>query len=179
MEAVVDVALPVFSVMVAGWLAGRTRLIGPASSEALNAFVYWFALPPLLFLSMAQVPLARIFAWDYIAVVCFGMAATAVPAALVGRYVFANRGGALSLHTMVSNTGYMGIPLFLAGFGPEGTLPAIIPTVINGAIVTGLAIFAVDFGENAAADVGRALLSAGRAAATGLLLLAPLAGIAW
>lgn len=182
MEAVVDVALPVFAVMAAGWLAGRTRLLGPASSEALNAFVYWFALPPLLFLSMAQVPLARIFAWDYIAVLCLGMVATAVPAALVGRYVFANRGGALSLHTMVAlfaNTGYMGIPLFLAAFGPEGTLPAIIATVINGAVVTGLAIFAVDFGENAAAGVGRALLRAGRAVATGPLLLAPLAGIAW
>ncbi|MGE0256165.1 MAG: AEC family transporter [Alphaproteobacteria bacterium] len=182
MEAVVDVALPVFAVMAAGWIAGRTHLLGPASSEALNAFVYWFALPPLLFLSMAQVPLARIFAWDYIAVYCLGMVATAVPALLLGRFVFANRGGALSLHTMVAlfaNTGYMGIPLFLAAFGPAGTLPAVIATVINGAVVTGLAIFAVDFGENAGAGVGRALLRAGRALATAPLLLAPLAGIAW
>jgi len=182
MEAVVDVALPVFAVMAAGWLAGRTRLLGPASSEALNAFVYWFALPPLLFLSMAQVPLARIFAWDYIAVYCLGMVVTAVPALLVGRHVFGNRGGALSLHTMVAlfaNTGYMGIPLFLAAFGPEGALPAIIATVINGAVVTGLAIFAVDFGENAGAGIGRALLRAGGALATAPLLLAPVAGIAW
>ncbi|MBM3560116.1 MAG: AEC family transporter [Alphaproteobacteria bacterium] len=182
MEAVVDVALPVFAVMAAGWLAGRTYLLGPASSEALNAFVYWFALPPLLFLSMAQVPLPRILAWDYIAVFCLGIVATAVPALLVGRHVFANRGGALSRHVMVAlfaNTGYMGIPLFLAAFGPEGTLPAVIATVINGAVVTGLAIFAVDFGENAGAGVRRALLQAGRAVATAPLPLAPLAGIAW
>ena len=48
MSAVVDVALPVFAIMLAGYLAGRFRILGDTSSEALNAFVYWFALPPVL-----------------------------------------------------------------------------------------------------------------------------------
>jgi malonate transporter len=50
MSAVVDVAVPVFAIMLTGFPAGRFRILGDTSSEALNAFVYWFALPPVLFL---------------------------------------------------------------------------------------------------------------------------------
>ena len=39
--------LPVFAIILAGYLAARQGLLGPASSEALNAFVYAVALPPL------------------------------------------------------------------------------------------------------------------------------------
>ena len=37
----------------AGVAAGRLRILGQESSQALNGFVYWFALPPLLFLGEA------------------------------------------------------------------------------------------------------------------------------
>ena len=78
MSAVVDVALPVFAIMLAGFLAGRSRILGEASSEALNAFVYWFALPPVLFLSLATVPLADVFNWPFIWTFMIGMAAVAL-----------------------------------------------------------------------------------------------------
>ncbi len=51
MGVIVDVAVPVFAIMLLGYLAGRAGILGDESSKALNAFVYWFALPPLLFLS--------------------------------------------------------------------------------------------------------------------------------
>ena len=57
MAAIVDVVLPVFAIMLAGYLAGRFRLLGDASSEALNGFVYYGAIPALFFVSMAQAPL--------------------------------------------------------------------------------------------------------------------------
>ena len=66
MSAVINVAVPVFAIMLAGYLAGRFRILGESSSEALNAFVYWFALPPVLFLSMASVPIGEIFNWPFI-----------------------------------------------------------------------------------------------------------------
>ena len=45
MEAVVNIVLPVFGIVLCGYAAGRMKLLGPASSEALNGFVYWVALP--------------------------------------------------------------------------------------------------------------------------------------
>ena len=68
MGVIVDVAVPVFAIMLLGYLAGRAGILGDESSKALNAFVYWFALPPLLFLSVARVPVGEILNWPYIAV---------------------------------------------------------------------------------------------------------------
>ena len=39
MQAVVDVVLPVFGIILAGYLAGRFKILGQESSEALNRFV--------------------------------------------------------------------------------------------------------------------------------------------
>ncbi|MGQ0664436.1 MAG: AEC family transporter [Pseudomonadota bacterium] len=55
----VDVVLPVFGLILAGSLAGRFAILGAEGSEALNRFVYFFALPALLFLGMARVPVGQ------------------------------------------------------------------------------------------------------------------------
>lgn len=134
MQAVLNVALPVFGIILCGYLAGRAGLLGAASSGALNAFVYWFALPPLIFIGMAQTPVERILNGPFIAAVSLGIAGTGVFVALGSRFLFANRGPANGLHAMAalfSNTGYMGIPLFIAAFGEDRVLPAVTATVLN------------------------------------------------
>jgi predicted permease len=45
MLVILDVVVPVFGVILAGWLCGRFGLLGEACSEALNRFVYFVALP--------------------------------------------------------------------------------------------------------------------------------------
>ena len=40
------VVLPVFGLILAGYLAGAFRVLGQGSTDALNRFVYYFALPP-------------------------------------------------------------------------------------------------------------------------------------
>ena len=182
MHAVVNVAIPVFAIMLAGYLAGRFRLLGGEASGALNAFVYWFAMPPLLFLSMARVPFDQIFDWPFIASFALGMAATAALSLLVARLFFPNSFSGTSLHVLTAtfaNTGYMGIPLMLAAYGGGGALPAIITTAFNSAVIIGLAILLVEFGTSGAAGTGKALRDAVVAVAKGPLFLAPLAGILW
>ena len=134
MQAVLNVALPVFGIILCGYLAGRVKLIGASSSEALNAFVYWFALPPLIFIGMAQTPVDRILNIDFILTVSIGIVGTGVFVVLGSRFLFGNRGPSNGLHAMTalfSNTGYMGIPLFVAAFGDDRVLPAVTATVLN------------------------------------------------
>ena len=76
MQAVLNVALPVFGIILCGYLAGRVKLLGAISSEALNAFVYWFALPPLIFIGMAVTPVDRILNVEFIATVSIGIVVT-------------------------------------------------------------------------------------------------------
>ena len=57
MDVVVNVVAPVFAIIIAGWIAARAGLLGRDGSTALNQFVYWFSLPPVLFLGLARAQL--------------------------------------------------------------------------------------------------------------------------
>ncbi|WP_413204285.1 AEC family transporter [Rhodospirillum sp. A1_3_36] len=140
MTALLNVALPVFGIILAGYLAGRAKLLGGHAAEALNLFVFYIALPPLLFLAMAQTDLNRIFAWDFIAVYGLSMLTLFLIAALLSRLLFKRTTAEAALAGMGSifgNTGYMGIPLTITAFGEDMALPAIIATVMNSALVVG------------------------------------------
>ncbi|HYE48990.1 MAG TPA: AEC family transporter [Azospirillaceae bacterium] len=181
MSAVVDVALPVFGIILAGFLAGRAGLLGRDSSEALNRYVYWVALPPVLFLGLARNPLDQVLNAPFIAAFLGSLGAVAVLGALAARLRGERAEGMvmLGLNAAFSNTGYLGIPLFLAAFGPLGLAPAILATVLVSSVVIGAAIVLIEAarsaGGGAAHAGGRVLRSLGR----NPLILAPLAGAAW
>ena len=58
MQTVLNAALPVFGIILRGYLAERFKLLGAASADDINAFVYWFALPQLLSLSIDNTAVA-------------------------------------------------------------------------------------------------------------------------
>ncbi len=154
MGAVLNIVLPVFSIMLVGYLAGRFKILGPASSEALNSFVYFVALPALFFISMARVEIADAFHVPFLIAFGGGLLGSFGLTLLVAVFVFPNRLAALGLHglcAIFSNTGYLGIPLLLTAFGEAGKLPGIISTVITGVVVIsiGLAIIEVDLSHGA------------------------------
>lgn len=180
MQAVVDVVLPVFGIILAGFLCGRAGVLGQDSSEALNRYVYWVALPALLFVGMARVPIGAIFNLPFLAAYLLGVAGIAVVAVVVARFVFPGNATQLTLGALsatFANTGYMGIPLFLTAFGPDGTLPAVIATVINAAVMIGGAIAVIEAGQAGSAGIVVGLRRAAMALATNPLVLGPAAGI--
>ena len=147
MQAIINVILPVFGIMLAGYAAGRFRLLGEASSEALSRFVYYIALPALFFVSLARVPVGEVFNGPFLAAFGGGVLGTFAIALLVGVFVFPNRLAALGLHglcAVFSNTGYLGIPILLITFGEAGKLPGIISTVIMGTVVMGMGIVLIE-----------------------------------
>ena len=143
MGPILNVVFPVFAIMLAGYACGRFRILGNESSEALNRFVYFIALPALFFVSMARVSLDQVFNLPFLAAYGGGVAVTFALAFVVARVAFPNRLGALGLaglSAIFSNTGYMGIPLLMLAFGEAGMLPAIITTILNGAVIMAVAI---------------------------------------
>lgn len=181
MRAIVDVVLPVFGLILAGVLAGWFRILGQDSSEALNRFVYWFALPPLLFLGMARSPVAAVANGPFIAAYLGGVVVAALLIVVAARLFFPGRSAELALAVMggtFANTGYMGIPLFMTAYGPEGMLPVVISTVINSAVMVGGAIAWIELAKGASTRPAALLADIGRALGTNPLVVAPLAGIA-
>ena len=182
MEAIIDVVMPVFAIILSGWGCGRMGLLGDGASQALNGFVYFAALPALFFAAMAEVPLAQTLNLPFILDYMAATAGVALATWAIGRWRFPATGDALGLQNMsalFSNTGYMGIPLLLTAFGPVGKLPAIIATVLNGAIVMAFYIAVVEFQQSAAEHPLKVLRDAASGVVKSPLVLAAALGIAW
>src|SRR5262245_54372133 len=54
MGLVVDAVLPLFALILAGYLCGWRGILGSGATDTLNRFVVWLALPALLFQSIAE-----------------------------------------------------------------------------------------------------------------------------
>ncbi len=134
MQAILLVAVPIFGVILAGYLAGRWRILGGDATAALNAFVSYFALPVLFFGTLARTPVRAVFnpgllaGFTIVVIVTFavGMATTRI----------VSRGGlaSMSLQGIAAswgNVGYMGVPLCIAAFGPEGLPPAMLTVIVT------------------------------------------------
>ncbi len=141
MDALINVVIPVFGIVLAGYLAGRFSVLGSESAVALNRFVYFFALPALLFAFTARAPLAKVLNWPFIAAFIGAGMLTLFIALLVGRLWFRQDFSTLSMHGLTSvygNVTYMGVPLLLTAYGPDGVLPTIAATLaINFVFIAG------------------------------------------
>ena len=93
--------------MLAGYLAGRFRLLGEASSEALNRFVYYVALPALFFISLARVEPGQILNGPFLLAFGGGMLGAFGVALLFGLPLNPKQCGARTL-TGTGNTGLRG-----------------------------------------------------------------------
>jgi predicted permease len=172
----------VFGLIFAGYLAGRFRILGQESSEALNRFVYYFAMPALLFLGMARVPTDQVLNGPFIVAFLGGAAITHAIAMVVSRFAFPERLATRSLGAlsgMFANVGYMGIPLFLTAFGAEGTLPAVIATVLTASFMVGATVILIELDLSQGHGLVKAFGDVARALLRNPLVVAPVLGIAW
>jgi malonate transporter len=137
MQAIFNVALPIFGVILAGLLAGRWRILGGEATAALNAFVSYFALPVLFFGTLARTPVRTVL--DPHLMLGFGVVVLATFAVGMLSTWLAVRGGLarMSLQGIASswgNVGYMGVPLCLAAFGEPGLPPAMLAVIVTSVI---------------------------------------------
>lgn len=122
----IDIVVPIFGLLAFGYGATFTPVFDAAANRALAAFVFWFAIPVLLFRSVAGQPLPDTVPWAYLAsfyggafaVMALGTVAARrllgmapLPAAIVG------------FGAAYGNVVLLGTPFVLAAFGAAGSLP--------------------------------------------------------
>ncbi|MFY3552433.1 AEC family transporter [Achromobacter insolitus] len=181
MNAVFTSALPVFALILTGWLAARWRVLGPGATDALNRYVVYLSLPALLFRAMTQVDLAHMAHWGFVGAFAGGIAVT-----FLASFIGARRTqGALTdrsiqgLAASYANAGYMGIPLCLALLGPDSMAPATFTTLLTASVLFGFAIALIEFDRQQTPNLPSTLYKVGRALLRNPLLAAPLLGLAW
>ncbi len=182
MDAVITVGLPIFGLIFAGWGAGKIGILGVASSDALNRFVYWFALPALLFNGMFRAPLKSLIDVPYLIAYLGGVAFVHALALVIAvrwpRRSMAD-GAILAMTAAYANVGYMGLPLSALAFGDRGLPPVIVATVITAAILIAGTTILVEADLNRSAGAWAASGRVIKALATNPLLLAPIIGGFW
>jgi len=161
--------IPVFGLVLCGWGAGRARLVGAESSDALNQFVYYFALPAMLFAAVSRGSLAQILDRPFLGGVVLATLACAAVAFGVSAWL---QGGTPQEHSLralnasFSNTGYLGIPLVTVAYGPEAALPAAMATVATNIMLFATGLTLLELFDRRHAEHGRgialALLSTAR-----------------
>ncbi len=159
METILNVALPFFAVIAAGYAALRFRFLDEASIAGLNTFVFYVALPALLVGKLESAPLGQLLDWRLI--VDYYGATLALYFAVVGVSVMTGTAlGTACLRASsatFTNSGYMGIALLLAAMGGAATLPAILALFLDNIIAVPITIACLE-----AAGGGTGLSAIGR-----------------
>ena len=126
MFVLLNVVAPVFGIAALGFAAARIRILDAAGVKGLVLFVFNFAIPVLLFRSMAGMTLPDDIAWGFLVAFYAGSVSTYGLGLLAARRVFhrpLDQAAIFGMSAAFSNTVLLGIPIVLTAFGPEATLP--------------------------------------------------------
>lgn len=133
------VTLPLFVLILAGYLAGRRELIGQPGIKGLNDFVFLFALPLTLFHDMATAPLAEAFDIRFVAAYLAAGIVTHLLGMAAARWIFRRRigeQGVMGIAASFGNTVFIALPVAIELFGPAAAFPmALLITLENGVIM--------------------------------------------
>jgi malonate transporter and related proteins len=174
--------LPVFAVIVTGWIVGRLAILPRSLADGLVQFAYYVAMPALLFSVVAKEPTAAMFDLPFLA--SFGGGSLLAWAMVgVGSLVLARRGVALAtvdgLAAAMTNTGFVALPVLHGMFGQRALLPAAIATLFVAVVMFPLGVILLERGRGAAGGAARPPASILRHTLTKPMVAPTLLGLAY
>ena len=147
---IADLILPVFAVIVTGWIAGYMGYLSRSLSDGLIHFAYNVAMPALLIVTIAQEPSHSLINWRFL--VAFGGGSLLCFLLVFG--IMSIRGSrSLASRTMhgmaasMTNTGFVALPILQAIYGPRAVLPAAIATVFVAVVMFPIAVILLEVGQ--------------------------------
>src|SRR6204780_1488763 len=179
---VADLILPVFAVIVTGWLAGYVGYVARDLADALIHFAYNVAMPALLIVTIAHEPAQSLLAWRFL--VAFGggslMCFAIVFASLrifsgQGLAGAAMQGWAASM----TNTGFVALPVLRATYGAPAGLPAAIATGFVAVVMFPAAVLMQELDPHSSGGSDFTPAKLARHVSLNPMVLSTLVGIAW
>ena len=142
MSTVLATVLPFFAIIVCGVFAGRRELMAGEAVRALNTFVFYFALPALVFLKLAQNPIGALLHPGFMLAWLCAALLTFFSCAFLGWLLFGTKGGEEAVQGLAcsfSNTGFLGFPMLVALYGDWVAGPFVIALTIDLVVLIPLA----------------------------------------
>jgi predicted permease len=179
MLATLEILLPVFGLILAGFACRRSGVLGPNSASELNRFVVWLALPALLFDTMAHATWQQLYQPAFVA--AFSIACVVVFALILATRLLSGRhladASVDAIAASYPNTGYIGFPLGLIAFGPASLTPTTIATIIVACVLFALAIVLIEVGLQTERTPHKLGLKVLASLARNPLIVSPIAGV--
>jgi len=173
--------LPIFGIVLTGWIAACTGYVPRALGPSLTRFAYYVAMPALVFLTIGDETLRSLLDWRFLAAfgggssICFviGMAI-----ARLRRGTTLGTSAMLAAATSMTNTAFVALPILKALYGKPGVLAAAVATVFIGAFMFPLLVILLEIDRF---DISRGVRIAPlmRQIATNPVILATIFGLAW
>jgi malonate transporter and related proteins len=180
MQAVLNSALPIFALILTGFVCGFFGVFDKTATDNLNRFAIYLALPSLMFAAMSRITPDQVRQFGFAGAFFGGFAVTFAVAFAISRL----RGRRVAnasiegLDAGYSNVGFMGIPMCLLVFGPESAPASIIATLFTACVLFLFAIVVVEIDLQKAGSVWWTVARVARAILTSPLFIAPVAGLA-
>lgn len=150
MGTAIDSVVPIFGLILAGYVMGHVGLISRAGSDGLSSFVFYAAVPALLFRTAATRVDLGVLEFDIVLAYYSGTLLTYVVGAVLARLLFAMRTSEQALVGMSAafgNTVLMGIPLILALYGAAGLASMMLIVGLQTIVLVPLTTLIVEFGR--------------------------------
>jgi malonate transporter len=178
--AILDVVLPIFGVVLAGYLVGRLGIIKGERIDGLADFTFFVAIPALMFRSVVHsvrwesADPGVLIAYFGSGVLLFGLMV------FVGGRIFRVRfeeAAVLGLAVTFGNSVQLGIPLVLRAFGESGMLPLMLIISFHSIVLIGLTTVLIEIGRGRGGGPKAAALQAAKGSARNPIIIAMLTGL--
>jgi len=179
---IADLILPVFAVILTGWIVSYTGYLSRALSDALIHFAYNIAMPALLIVTIAQEPAHSLINWRFLvafgggSLLCFVLVFGSM--SIHGSRSLASR----TMHGMaasMTNTGFVALPVLQAIYGQRTVLPAAIATVLVAVVMFPIAVILLELGQQNAHGSRPGAMVTVRHVLLNPLVISTLIGMLW
>lgn len=173
--------LPVFLIILTGFVAGRSGVVPPSDAGNITRFVIWVPLPMLMFHIVATTDWRHHWHGDFALVLILSL----LLMFLLGMMVGWLRGRPVAdmaldgLNASFSNMGYLGLPMLLMALGPISGPYSVLGFSLVLSLLSACTILVIELGNSHGHAPGRAVAVAVRGVVTNPVLVPPLAGLAW
>lgn len=126
MVEILGLILPLFGLILLGFVAARLTRQPVEALGWLNTFIIYFALPALFFRLLSKTPVEQLASWNFIATnvgVTFGVFALTFLLGLIGERGRVGDATIQGLAGAYGNIGYMGPALAILTFGERAAIP--------------------------------------------------------
>ncbi len=175
MLAIVNIVLPVFALIVAGYVLRRREILGQNACTELNRFVVYLALPALMIDVMVNSSWKELYQPAFFA--AFELAVFIIFFAVLAFHCFRTKNLTSATIDATSasyaNTGYIGLPLCALTFGADRLGPAMVAAILTVSANFAVSIVFIEAGSQSGQSVVTTLKNVGLSLCKNPLIAAP------